>query len=132
MPHFTIEYSTNLDDRVDIAAVVELVRAAAAETGLFALDGICVRAVRCANYAIADGRDGLSFMAMLLRVNEGRDAVARKHAGDHIFGRLSRYLEPLFADDRFALSFDIKVHDREAGWERNSIHDLLINEARHG
>ena len=40
MPHFTIEYSANLDGRVDMAAVVELVRKAAVETGIFPLGGI--------------------------------------------------------------------------------------------
>ena len=47
MPHFTIEYSGNLDRHVDIGAVVELVRKAAVETGIFPLGGIRVRAVRC-------------------------------------------------------------------------------------
>ena len=37
MPHFTIEYSGNLDGRVDMGAVVELVRKAAVETGIFPL-----------------------------------------------------------------------------------------------
>ena len=55
MPHFTIEYSANLDGRVDMGAVVELVRKAAVETGIFPLGGIRVRAIRCEHYAIADG-----------------------------------------------------------------------------
>ena len=56
MPHFTIEYSANLDGRLDIAAVCEVVRKAAVETGIFPLGGIRVRAVRCEHYAIADAR----------------------------------------------------------------------------
>ena len=35
MPHFTIEYSANLEPRVDMGAVVELVRKAAVETASF-------------------------------------------------------------------------------------------------
>jgi 5-carboxymethyl-2-hydroxymuconate isomerase len=132
MPHFTIEYSANLDDRVDMAEVVELVRVAAIETGMFPVGGIRVRAIRCDTYAIADGRDGFAFLAMLLRLGEGRDLVARKRAGEHIFARLSHYLGPLFADEGFALSFDIVINDKEMSWKRNSIHDLLIAEARHG
>ncbi|ABE40813.1 5-carboxymethyl-2-hydroxymuconate Delta-isomerase [Rhodopseudomonas pseudopalustris] len=132
MPHFTIEYSANLDDRVDIAAVVDLVRTTAIETGIFPVGGIRVRAIRCEHYAIADGRDGFAFMAMLLRLGEGRDLPARKRAGDHIFTKLSQELDPLFADEGFALSFDIQVIDKETSWKRNSIHDLLIAEARHG
>ena len=47
MPHFTIEYSANLDGRIDMAEVVEVVRRAAAESGIFPLGGIRVRAIRC-------------------------------------------------------------------------------------
>jgi 5-carboxymethyl-2-hydroxymuconate isomerase len=132
MPHFTLEYSANLEDRVDIGKVVELVRVSAIETGIFPLGGIRVRAIRCEDYAIADGRPGLSFLAMLLRLGEGRDLPARKKAGEHIFRKLSHYLDPLFADEGFALSFDMQVNDKETSWKRNSIHDLLIAEARHG
>jgi 5-carboxymethyl-2-hydroxymuconate isomerase len=132
MPHFTIEYSANLEDRVDIAALVELVRTSAIETGIFPVGGIRVRAIRCEHYAIADGRDGFAFMAMLLRLGEGRDLASRKRAGEHIFAKLSQELDPLFADDGFALSFDMQINDKETSWKRNSIHDLLIAEARHG
>ncbi|WP_420135641.1 5-carboxymethyl-2-hydroxymuconate Delta-isomerase [Rhodopseudomonas sp.] len=132
MPHFSIEYSANLDDRVDMRAVVELVRVSALETGIFPIGGIRVRAIRCETYAIADGRDGFAFMAMLLRLGEGRDLAARKKAGQHVFDRLSHYLDPLFADEGFALSFDMTINDKETSWKRNSIHDLLIAEARHG
>jgi len=132
MPHFTLEYSADLEDLVDIADVVEVVRAAAVESGLFPLGGIRVRAIRCEYYAIADGRDGLNFLAMLLRLGEGRDLAARKKAGEHIFNRLSHFLDPLFADEGFALSFDMQVNDKETSWKRNSIHDLLVAEARHG
>ena len=46
MPHFTIEYSANLDERLDMAEVVDVVRKAAVETGIFPLGGIRVRAAR--------------------------------------------------------------------------------------
>jgi 5-carboxymethyl-2-hydroxymuconate isomerase len=132
MPHFTLEYSANLDARVDIGAACEVVRKAAIETGMFPLGGIRVRAISCRHYAIADGRPGLSFVAMLLRLGEGRDLAARKKAGEHVFKALSAYLDPLFADNKFALSFDMQINDKETSWKRNGIHDLLISEARHG
>ena len=46
MPHFTIEYSANLEARVDIGEVVEVVRKAALETGIFPIGGTRVRAIR--------------------------------------------------------------------------------------
>ena len=132
MPHFTIEYSANLDGRVDMAAVVELVRKAAVETGIFPLGGIRVRAVRCEHYAIADGKSSFGFLDMVLRLGEGRDLATRKKAGEHIFKVLSAYLDPVFADSKFALSFDMQINDKETSWKRNNIHEALKVETAHG
>jgi 5-carboxymethyl-2-hydroxymuconate isomerase len=132
MPHFTIEYSANLDASVDIAAVCEVVRKAAVETGIFPLGGIRVRAIRCEHYAIADGRPGLGFLDVLLRIGEGRTLPARKRAGDHIFQALSDYLEPVFAQSKFALSFDMQINDSATSWKRNNMHDMLKAETTHG
>ena len=132
MPHFTIEYSANLDGSVDMAAVVELVRSAAVETGIFPLGGIRVRAVRCEHYAIADGNKIFGFLDMVLRLGEGRDLATRKKAGEHIFKALSAYLDPVFADSKFALSFDMQINDKETSWKRNNIHEALKVENVHG
>jgi len=132
MPHFTIEYSANLDGRVDIGAVVELVRKAAVETGIFPLGGIRVRAVRCEHYAIADGSKNLGFLDLVLRLGEGRDLATRKTAGEHIFKALSTYLDPVFANSKFALSFDMQINDKETSWKCNNIHEALKVEAAHG
>ncbi len=129
MPHFTIEYSANLDEKLDMAEVVEVVRKAAVETGIFPVGGIRVRAVRCEHYAIADGRKDYGFLAMLLRLGEGRDLAARKKAGEHVFRALSAHLDPVFARGKFALSFDMQINDKETSWKRNNIHDALKAEA---
>ena len=132
MPHFTLEYSGNLDALLDMGKIVEVVRKAAVETGIFPLGGIRVRAVRCEHYAIADGGADLGFLAMVLRLGEGRDLATRKKAGEHIFKALSAHLDPVFANSKFALSFDIQVNDKETSWKRNNIHDVLKAEAVHG
>jgi 5-carboxymethyl-2-hydroxymuconate isomerase len=125
MPHFTIEYSANIDVLVDMSEVVEVVRMAAIETGIFPLGGIRVRAVRCEHYAIADGRQNYGFLDMVLRLGEGRDLATRKKAGEHIFKALSAYLDPVFANSKFALSFDMQINDKETSWKRNNIHEAL-------
>jgi 5-carboxymethyl-2-hydroxymuconate isomerase len=132
MPHFTIEYSANLDGRIDMGKIVELVRKAAVETGIFPLGGIRVRAIRCEHYAVADGSPQSGFLAMLLRLGEGRDLAARRKAGEHIFKALSTHLDPVFAGGRFALSFDMQINDKETSWKRNNIHEALKAEAAHG
>ena len=132
MPHFTLEYSANLDSRVDMGKVVETVRKAAVETGIFPVGGIRVRAIRCEHYAIADGNPNLGFLAMVLRLGEGRDLATRKKAGEHVFRALSDHLDPGFAVSKFALSFDIQINDKEMSWKRNNIHEALKAEAVHG
>ena len=132
MPHFTIEYSANIDDLVDMGAVVEVVRKAAVETGIFPLGGIRVRAVKCEQYAIADGRPSFGFLDMVLRLGEGRDLATRQKAGEHIFKVLSAYLDPVFKNSKFALSFDMQINDKETSWKRNNIHEALKVEPAHG
>jgi len=132
VPHFTIEYSANLDAHVDIAKVVEVIRQAAAETGIFPLGGIRVRAIRCEHYAIGDGNPEFGFLDLVLRLGEGRDLSTRKKAGEDIFRALSAYLDPVFAGCKFALSFDMQINDRETSWKRNNIHETLKAETAHG
>ncbi|RXT49885.1 5-carboxymethyl-2-hydroxymuconate Delta-isomerase [Bradyrhizobium betae] len=132
MPHFTIEYSANLDGRLDIGAVCEVVRKAAVETGIFPLGGIRVRAVRCEHYAIADARQDYGFLDMVLRIGEGRDLATRRRAGEHVFQALSKHLDPVFAVSKFALSFDMQINDKDTSWKRNNIHDALKVEAANG
>jgi len=132
VPHFTIEYSANLDGRLDMAEVVEVVRKAAVETGIFPLGGIRVRAIRCEHYAIDDGRHDYGFLDMVLRIGEGRDLAPRQKAGEHIFRALSQHLDPVFSASKFALSFDMQINDKETSWKRNNIHEALKAEAVHG
>ena len=137
MPHFTLEYSANLDSRVDMGKVCEVVRKAAIETGIFPIGGTRVRAIRCEHYAIADGNPEHGFIALLLRIGEGRDLPTRQKAGEHVFKALSSYLDPVFAKSNFALSFDIQINDKDMSWKRNNIHEALqktskVEAAAHG
>lgn len=132
MPHFTIEYSANLDRHLDIGTVCDVVREAAVETGIFPLGGIRVRAIRCEHYAVADARHDYGFLDMVLRIGEGRDLPTRQKAGEHVFQALSRHLDPVFGASKFALSFDMQINDRDTSWKRNNIHDALKVETAHG
>lgn len=124
MPHFVIEHSGNLDE-VDFARLVETVRIAAIETGVFPVGGIRVRTHRADACAIADGKPDYAFIDMVLKMGKGRDLAARKRAGAQVFEALSRFLDPVFASRRIALSFAIQEIDADLNWKRNNIHDAL-------
>ena len=73
-----------------------------------------------------------AFFRWCLRLGEGRDLAARRKAGEHIFKALSSHLDPVFAQSKFALSFDMQINDKETSWKRNNIHEALKAEAAHG
>jgi len=125
MPHMTIEYSANLDARVDVAALCDVVRRAMLSTGMFEIGGVRVRAIRCDAYSVADALPENAFVAMTLRVGQGRTAETRKAAGEAIFAVARDHLGPLFETPHFAFSLDMSELQSEFSWKQNSIHPRL-------
>lgn len=74
MPHVTVEYSTNLDQRVDMQPVIDAVHAAALATGFVPLDGLRTRGEPRSMYRIADGHPDNAFVAITVRLGPGRSA----------------------------------------------------------
>ena len=65
MPHFSIEYSSNLEKKVDIKNFCNILRLAGIETGVFPIKGIRVRAIICHHYSIADNNPENGFGAQI-------------------------------------------------------------------
>jgi 5-carboxymethyl-2-hydroxymuconate isomerase len=125
MPHFSMEYSSNLDGAVDFPAVCRLVHQKILETGLFELGAVRVRAIRCEAYAVADLMDANSFIDMSFRVGAGRSEDDRKRTGDAIFAAVTDFLAPLFATPHFALTLEIREIDPALSWKKNAIHPRI-------
>lgn len=125
MPHVTMEYSANLDDRTDMAALCRTAKAALMQTGLFELGAVRVRAVRCLAYAIADELPENAFIAVLLRIGAGRSPEDKKRAGNALNDALTKALQPLLSTPHFALSIDLVENDPAFSWKTNAIHARL-------
>ena len=125
MPHFTAEYSGNLDRVVDMAAFCECIRVAMLDTGLFELGAVRVRALRAEAYAIADALPQNAFIDMSLRIGTGRSAEDKQRAGELIFEAASMFFAAQLAAPHFALSLEIREIDPALSWKRNSIHPRL-------
>lgn len=125
MPHFTIEYSANLDEKVDIGGLCQLIHGKMLETGLFEKGAIRVRAIRCDAYAIADKLPENSFIDMSLRIGVGRGQAEKKGAGETIFEAASAYLSDLLERPHFALSLEIREIAKDLSWKRNAMHPRL-------
>ncbi len=125
MPHLRIEYSPGLADKVDIGALCRAAHRAMAETGIFPLAGIRVRAF-CADHCIvADDHPENDFAACLLAVGAGRTTPVLQEAGRHIFAALQTCLADELAKPHLALSLDIRVSDPDLSWKDTPIHARL-------
>ena len=124
MPHITIEYSANLEPKIEIERLVEKVHAAAAATGALELGGLRTRAVRRDVYRVADGLPNNAFVYVVLRIRP-RTVEQRKQLGEAIFEACSKHLDPLFKTMGIALSVESQLLDHEFTYRRNNLHDRL-------
>ena len=129
MPHFSLEYSANLEAHVDVQALCETLRLAAIETGLFSMPGIRVRAFKADHVAIADGNPKHAFLDLSIRLREGREQHAKETATQHIFEALKAFLAPAMAKHSIALSIEMRDIDATLSPKAGSIRDHLKKDA---
>jgi 5-carboxymethyl-2-hydroxymuconate isomerase len=129
MPHFTIEYSANLERDTDIGQLCQRILQAALDTGVFETGAVRVRAVRCDHFAIADQLDQNAFADVSLRMGEGRPMELRKKIGDAIYAALTGFFSTRLASPHFALSFEIREINADLSWKTNAIHPRLRSSA---
>ena len=125
MPHFQIDYSANLEQRLDIAGLCRALRDAAMETGVFPLAGIRVRATACTHVVMADGNPEHAFLDLSIRLRAGRSAADRKRAIDHIFAAAEAYCADVLTTSSFMLSCEMRDIDPELSPKASSIRRYL-------
>ena len=85
MPHLSIQYSRNLEERLDMPGLLRVLRDAAVETGVFPPAGIRVRAFAADHVLIADGDPKHGFIDIGIRLRGGRSPEDKARATAHIF-----------------------------------------------
>ena len=125
LPHMVIDYSANLNARVDMTELCALVSRTILETGLFEPGAVRVRAFRADAYAIADRLPENGFIDLNFRIGKGRTDEEKKRTGEAIFAAVSEHLASLFTTPHFALSLEIREIDAELSWKKNAIHPRL-------
>lgn len=127
MPHVTVDYSANMEDRMDMAAFCDALRRTAIDTGVLPMPGIRVRAF-CANHAsIADGAADHGYVDISVRLRGGRDLATRKAATQTLFETAKTFLAPVFARHSVALSFEMRDIDPDLSPKYGTIRDHLVS-----
>lgn len=127
MPHQIIEYSANIEDALDIDALVGCLHEAALATGIFPLAGLRTRATRRDHYRIADGHPDNAFVHVLLRIRFGRSLADRERAADNISQALFDFLSGLSATRPLAISLDIQDIDPHTNRKNNNLRTHLMD-----
>ena len=125
MPHIVVDYSANMEERVDMAAFCDVLRRATIETGVLPLAGVRVRAFRSDHVSIADGDPAHGYIDISLRLRGGRDLATRKAATAHVFAAAEAFLAPAMASHSIALSFEMRDIDPDLSPKTGTIRDHL-------
>lgn len=128
MPHIQIDYSANLDARLDIGGLCRKLRDAAVATGVLPLAGIRVRATACTHWVVADGQPDHAFLDICLRLREGRSAEDRIRIVSMVFGAAEDFCADVLASSSFMLSFELREIDDVLSRKTSSIRRYLPGE----
>ena len=106
MPHLILEYTDNLDFKVQplLARLHEEVVA----TGAINLKGIKSRAIKHTQYRIADGDPEYAFVHVGLLIREGRPVEIQKEATRRVMAVLKETFGYRFEKEHLSLSVDLK------------------------
>lgn len=125
MPHFSIEYSANLEEMVDISALCDHLRCAAIETGVFPMPGVRVRAVCATHVSIADGDPKHAFLDLSIRLRAGRTPDEKSRATQAVFDALKTFMAPALERHSIALSVEMRDIDPNLSPKTGTIRNHL-------
>lgn len=128
MAHIQIDYSPNLEDRIDIAGLCQTLCAAAGETGVFPVAGLRVRAAPARHYAIADGDPKHGFVDISVRLRAGRSQAEKERATAAIFDAAKGFCADVLSTSSLHLSLEMRDIDPDLSPKTSSIRKYLPEE----
>jgi 5-carboxymethyl-2-hydroxymuconate isomerase len=123
MPHIIAEYSANLEDRLDVAALVADLHQAAVDSAIAELVGIRTRAARREHIRVADGNPANGFVHVTARLRRGRTVEARKALGQALLAAADRRLADVYPVHPVALTVEVHEIDPDMTFRRNTLRE---------
>ncbi|MGD9923150.1 MAG: 5-carboxymethyl-2-hydroxymuconate Delta-isomerase [Pseudorhodoplanes sp.] len=115
MPHIIVEYSSNLDNAMDVQGLLNALHQAMIDSGHAPLEGIRTRAVRREHYCVADRNPENAFVHIIVRMREGRPKEAYQKVGEMIMAAAEKSLEQA-----------LKTHPMQLALEMHEITQLTF------
>lgn len=125
MPHLVIQYSQNLEQKMDVQGLCQslsqeiLAQQDAKGNRVFPIGGTRVLAYPAPHYVIADGQGDYGFIYLNFRITAGRPPELVKQVGDAMLARLREYMNPIFERETIGYTLQIdegpEVYDAKEG-----------------
>jgi len=128
MPHIIAEYSANLEDRLDVQALVDDLHRAAVESGVAELAGIRTRAARRQYFRVADGKPENGFVHIVARLRVGRPEEKRKALGEALLAAADKRLASVYPVHPLGLTVEIHEIDHMT-FRRNTLRERAASAA---
>jgi 5-carboxymethyl-2-hydroxymuconate isomerase len=124
MPHIIVEYSGNLDDGLDIRALVDDLHQCAIDSRVADVAAIRTRAERRDVFKVADGDPANAFVHIVARLRIGRSEEQRRALADALLAVTDRQLQRADKTHPLAITVEIEEIDNITA-RRNTIRSAL-------
>ena len=122
MPHIIAEYSANLEDRLDVQALVDDLHRAAVDSAIAEIVGIRTRAVPREYFCVADGKPENGFVHIVARLRIGRPEEKRKALGQALLAAADKRLANVYPTHPIGLTVEIHEIDHMT-FRRNTLRE---------
>ncbi len=123
MPHFVLEYTTNIKSEARIPELLAKVNAILmAQNGTFPIGGIRSRAIELQDYCIADGQADYAFVHCNLKIGAGRSDREKQKVCEQLFEAIKGHFADLFAKRYLALSLELNEFSESGTYKQNNMH----------
>lgn len=108
MPHLIVEYSSNLDDSVDVPGLVRDLHQCMIDSKVADIEAFRTRAERRDLFFVADGNPKNAFVHVVARLRIGRPEDQRKKLADALLAVVDKRLERAYAAHPTAITVEIE------------------------
>lgn len=122
MPHIIAEYSANLEDCLDVQALIDDLHQAAIEAQVAELVGIRSRAERREHFRVADGNPANGFVHITARLRIGRTEEQRTRLGQLLLAAADKRLAAVYPTHPLGLTVEIHEID-DMTFRRNTLRE---------
>ena len=132
MPHLIVEYSDNIETRLDLDRLLDRLHEEAVASGMFPLGGIRIRAYKAERYRIADCDGANAFVHVTAIVGSGRPLDRREQVSQRLFDAICDELAEAQATSPLAISFNMREFDPVLNLKKNNLHEYVRQRQQDG